>query len=413
MGRFERPTPSQAASSGGTGFLGRIWDLLPERLFANLECGNLTVILPNGRTMRHIGKLPGHEGYMIIHRWRVLRQCLLRGDLGFAESYLDGDWETPDLYALISLFAANNATMAKKIQGVRPARWLSQIQHALRANSRAGSRRNILAHYDLGNAFYRLWLDESMMYSSAIFETGETLAQAQQRKLARIEQLLDPQDGDCVLEIGCGWGALACHLARTTGLARLEGITLSPSQLEEANRRIAEAGLADRIAMRIEDYRDTKGSYDRIVSVEMIEAVGEKYMSTYFDTIAARLRAGGTAVIQAITISEDRFDIYSDDTDFIQQYIFPGGFLPSRTFMRQTVEKAGLEIVADETFGLSYTRTLLAWREQFSQNWPAIAALGFDARFHRLWDYYLSYCAAGFSEGAIDVGLYTIRHKAT
>jgi cyclopropane-fatty-acyl-phospholipid synthase len=411
MGRFERPTSSQTAPAGSGGLLGRIWGLIPDRLFANLERGNLTVILPNGRTMHHVGKLPGHEGCMIIHRWRVLRRCLLRGDLGFAESFLDGDWETPDLFALISLAAANNPTMAKRIQGVRSARWFSQMQHALRANSRAGSRRNILAHYDLGNAFYRLWLDESMMYSSAIFEGADTLAQAQQRKLARIGQLLDPQPGDRVLEIGCGWGALACHLARTTGLARLEGITLSPSQLEEANRRIAGAGLADRVAMRIEDYRDTAGTYDRIVSVEMIEAVGEKYMSTYFDTIAARLKKGGTAVIQAITISEDRFQVYSDDTDFIQQYIFPGGFLPSRSFMRQAVEKAGLEIVADETFGPSYARTLLAWREQFTQNWPAIATLGFDARFHRLWDYYLCYCAAGFSEGAINVGLYTIRHR--
>lgn len=412
MGRFEQPTPSDIRPTSGSGIFGRLREFLPDWLFANLERGRLTVILPNGSSVQHIGKLPGPEGYMIIHHWRVLRRCLLRGDLGFAESYLDGDWDTPDLYALISLFAANNATMAGKIQGVRSARWLSQIQHALRSNSRAGSRRNILAHYDLGNAFYRLWLDESMMYSSAIFEGADTLATAQQRKLARIGQLLDPQPGNRVLEIGCGWGALACHLARTTDLAQLEGITLSPSQLEEAKRRIAAAGFGDRLAMRIEDYRDTVGTYDRIVSVEMIEAVGEKYLPTYFDTIAARLRKGGTAVIQAITISEDRFQIYSDDTDFIQQYIFPGGFLPSRSFMRQTVEKAGLEIVADETFGLSYTKTLLAWREQFSQNWPAIAALGFDARFHRLWDYYLCYCAAGFSEKAIDVGLYTIRHKA-
>lgn len=412
MGRFEQPTPSSATPTGGQRLLERIRSLLAGRLFADLERGSLTVILPNGHSLRHAGKLPGKDGYMIMHRWRVVRRCLLRGDLGFAESYLDGDWETPDLYALISLFAANNPTMARKIQGVRWARWVSQLQHALRSNSRSGSRRNILAHYDLGNAFYRLWLDESMMYSSAIFEEGDTLTQAQQRKLARIGQLLDPQSSDRVLEIGCGWGALACHLAGTTGLARLEGITLSPSQLEEANRRITDAGLADRVSMCIQDYRDTTGTFDRIVSVEMIEAVGEKYMSTYFETIAARLAKGGTAVIQAITIAEDRFDIYSDDTDFIQQYIFPGGFLPSRSFMWQTIEKAGLEIVADETFGLSYTKTLLAWRERFSQNWPAIQVLGFDTRFHRLWDYYLCYCAAGFSEGAISVGLYTIRHKS-
>lgn len=412
MGRFERPASSSAETGTLTRFRGQLWSMLADRIFADLERGTLTVTLPNGRSIQHRGRMPGRDGHMIIHRWRTLRRCLVRGDLGFAESYLEGDWDTPDLYALIALFASNNATMARQIQGLRPARLFSQIQHALRSNSRSGSRRNILAHYDLGNAFYRLWLDECMIYSSAIFADGDTLDQAQQRKLARITHLLDPRPGDHALEIGCGWGALACHLATTTGLARLEGITLSPAQLDDANRRIAAAGLSDKISCRIEDYRDTRGIYDRIVSVEMIEAVGQKYLPTYFETIAARLRRGGTAVVQAITLAEDRFDIYSNDTDFIQQYIFPGGFLPSRSFMQHAMETAGLEIVASETFGHSYARTLLAWRERFAHNWPAIAALGFDARFHRLWDYYFCYCAAGFAEQAIDVGLYSIRHKA-
>jgi len=297
------------------------------------------------------------------------------------------------------------------MRGSLPMRLANRLAHSLNANTKSGSRRNIEAHYDLGNEFYRQWLDSSMLYSSAVFdETTSTLEDAQANKLRRIAEKLHLSGGETILEIGCGWGALATHLAREHD-AKVTGITLSPSQLAFANDAVTKADQSDRIDLRLQDYRDTHGRYDRIVSIEMFEAVGEAYWPSYFETLKSCLKPGGRAVLQVISIDEDRFETYRRKADFIQRYIFPGGFLPSQNAIEKSVEKSGLKLCEKELFGISYARTLAEWRLRFDAKWQTIALLGFDDRFRRLWDYYLCYCEAGFAEGAIDVGFYVIENS--
>ena len=323
---------------------------------------------------------------------------------------MNGDWTTPDLTAVIELAARNAETLDNAIGGGPVVRTLNRLRHALRANTKRGSRRNIEAHYDLGNDFYALWLDESMTYSSAIYSAGaqESLEEAQARKIARIGDMLDIDAGGSVLEIGCGWGALGRALAGRS--AHVTGLTLSPSQLEWARRVGADAGLSDRLDLRLQDYRDVRGEFDRIVSIEMIEAVGERYWPDYFGAIAGRLKQGGCAVLQAITIADDRFEAYRKAADFIQRFVFPGGMLPSREILSRCAAQAGLQIVESETFADSYAATLAEWRRRMLHAWPQIAAQGFDPRFRRLWEYYLCYCEAGFRARTIDVGLYKLTH---
>ncbi|ODN71946.1 SAM-dependent methyltransferase [Methylobrevis pamukkalensis] len=392
------------------------------RLLARLQFGHLTVVLPDGGTLEATGREPGETGVMVIHRWRALLRIATGGDIGFADAHIDGDWSTPDLTALIRLLASNTDALRGAIRGGLAARLLFRLRHALNANSRRGSRRNITFHYDLGNDFYRLWLDGSMLYSSGIYAApDEPLERAQQRKVDRILDLLGAGPGERVLEIGCGWGTLAAEIAARG--AHVTGLTISPSQAVHARANVAERGGAEQVEIRLEDYRDVTGTYDRIVSIEMIEAVGEAYWPVYFRTIRDRLAPGGAALLQVITIAEDRFDDYRRDTDFIQRHIFPGGFLPSKTVLRQQIAAAGLTLVHEECFGRSYASTLAAWRTRFHAAWERIEALpaaddepphrrrrGFDDRFRRLWDYYLCYCEAGFLEGTIDVGLYRIEH---
>jgi cyclopropane-fatty-acyl-phospholipid synthase len=386
---------------------------LLQRLFSGLKVGHLRLTLPSGVPFDIRGAEEGPEAVIVIHRWRMLWRCLMGGDIGFAESYLDQDWSSPDLTALIRLMLRNSAALEKSIRGSRLIEVFNRFRHGLRANSRAGSRKNIEFHYDLGNAFYSRWLDRSMMYSSAIW-TDERLdlEGAQQARLQRISQLLALKGGEAVLEIGCGWGALAAHLARDTG-ARVTGITLSPSQLEWAQKSIASQGLSDKVDLRLQDYRDLDGTFDRLVSIEMIEAVGEAYLPGYFATIAKSLKPGGIAVLQGITIEEARFEDYRSHPDFIQKHVFPGGFLPTRSLLDTLITNAGLTLASAETFATSYARTLAEWHRRFHAHWPEIAALGFDTRFKRLWEYYLSYCEGGFLEGSIDVGLYVIRKPDT
>jgi cyclopropane-fatty-acyl-phospholipid synthase len=283
-----------------------------------------------------------------------------------------------------------------------------RVAHAANANTRRGSARNIMAHYDLGNAFFAAWLDPSMLYSSAIYaDDGETLERAQQRKLDRIAELAEIKGGERALEIGCGWGALAARLAEA-GVGSLDALTISPAQAAHARELLAQRGLDGRVRVSLQDYRDIEGAYDRIVSIEMCEAVGEKFLPLYFQTLARALKAGGRAVIQAITISDARLASYRASPDFIQRFVFPGGFLPSEALLRECAGRAGLKLAQAETFGPSYALTLSEWRRRFHANWPRLAALGFDARFRRLWDYYLCYCEAGFREQTIDVGLYVL-----
>jgi cyclopropane-fatty-acyl-phospholipid synthase len=344
----------------------------------------------------------------VIERWRAIWRLMRGGGVGFAEAFMDGDWTTPDLTRFLE-WALRSEQDAGAFRGHIGARFARRLVHRLRANTRRGSRRNIAAHYDLGNDFYSLWLDRGMSYSSGIYRSGdETLEEAQDAKLERIAELLEAGGGDRVLEIGCGWGGvieklLIRHACRVTAL------TLSTEQHSYAQARVERLGFAGRADIRLQDYRDVSGQFDRIVSIEMLEAVGERYWPVYFETLRARLKPGGTCVLQVITISEDRFAGYRSDPDFIQRYIFPGGMLPTRTAIRDAARAAGLSLDAEEPFGLSYAQTLRAWRERFLASGDAIAALGLPERFRRMWEYYLSYCEAGFRGGAVDVSLFRFR----
>ncbi|HEY8579538.1 MAG TPA: cyclopropane-fatty-acyl-phospholipid synthase family protein [Beijerinckiaceae bacterium] len=404
MTSHDHARSGHAAAGGRNAFFAAFLSALLKRV----TCGRIAVRLPGGELVAHAGLVPGPEALIVLHRWRALRRLLLKGDLGFAESYLDGDWTTPDLTAVIELAARNGPTLDPAITGSRAARALGRLRHLLRANTRWGARRNIAFHYDLGNAFYAEWLDASMTYSSALYgPRARTLEEAQQAKLARVRALLALQGGERVLEIGCGWGALACSLGRAG--AQVTGLTLSPSQLARAQARVRDEGLAAAVDLRLEDYRDAQGAYDRVVSIEMIEAVGEQYWRAYFEVLRRRVSEEGRVVLQVITIAEERYAAYARAADFIQRYVFPGGMLPTKRILRECAEAAGLVVASSETFAESYALTLAEWRRRFLAAWPRIAEQGFDLRFRRLWEYYLSYCEAGFRAGAIDVGLYVLR----
>ncbi|UXT91542.1 SAM-dependent methyltransferase [Agrobacterium pusense] len=380
------------------------------RLLNNIQRGRLRITLPGGGTIEKSGTSEGIDAILVLHNWRAIRRLFVNGDIGFAEGFIENDWSTPDLTALIRFAAQNRDAFTKSMRGSLPMRLINRLAHGLNANTRRGSRRNIEAHYDLGNEFYRQWLDPSMLYSSAIFDLmTPTLEAAQQKKLERIAEKLQLTGNKDVLEIGCGWGALAIHLA-TQHNANVTGITLSPSQLSWAENAAEKADKADRIKLKLQDYRDVKGQFDNIVSVEMFEAVGEAYWPSYFGTLKRCLKPGGRAVLQIISIEENRFDRYRRKADFIQKYVFPGGFLPSDSALEKAVGQAGLKLTEQELFGQSYALTLAEWRQRFHARWQTISLLGFDERFRRMWEYYLCYCEAGFAEGTINVGLYTIEH---
>jgi len=382
-----------------------------QQLLARLHCGTLRLELPDGKAIVQRGLSEGPNATLQLHRWRVLKRLLSQGDLGLAESYCDGDWSTPDLPALLELGVRNEAAWGAALRGRPVARLAARIYHLLHANTRRGSRRNIAAHYDLGNDFYAAWLDPRLIYSSALYAPGDaTLEAAQVRKLARIGQLLALQPGQRVLEIGCGWGALAVDLAQAHGV-ELTGITLSQRQLEHARTQVQEASLQAQVDLRLQDYREVQGQFDRIVSIEMLEAVGQAYWPRYFQTLRERLKPGGLAVLQVILIDDAQFESYRRGADFIQRHIFPGGLLPSDSAVRELAARAGFEIECTDRFGASYARTLTEWRERFEAAWPQLQAQGFDEVFRRLWRYYLSYCEAGFRSGRVDVGLYRLRRS--
>ena len=384
---------------------------LLRRLIAHLARGRLTVTLPSGEMLEHTGALPGPHARLDIHNRRALTRILGRGDIGFAEGFVAGDWSSPDLTALIALAAENVAALDRKLEGIWLVRMTRLLAHALKRNTPGGSKRNIAFHYDLGNDFYRLWLDRSMTYSSACaILPGQSLEDAQAARLDRIAALLRLDSDSRVLEIGCGWGALAMRLAREG--AEVTGLTLSREQLGHARAQIAEQDLDTRIDLRLQDYRDEQGSYDRIVSIEMIEAVGEEWWPTYFGQLQACLKPGGRVVLQAITIREDRYAAYKRNPDFIQRYIFPGGMLPTPAILYAQAENAGLRVTQAETFASGYAQTLAQWRHRFLAARDEVTTMGFDERFCRLWEYYLSYCEAGFRTGTIDVGLYVLEHAA-
>jgi cyclopropane-fatty-acyl-phospholipid synthase len=379
-----------------------------DRLLSTNSSGRLHLTLPSGASALIDGAKPGTQAHLTLRSYRPFWQSVRRGSIGFAESAIDGDLESQDLVALFAYFIDNKAALKQAGRGKFRVRQHDNAYHRSRNNTRDGSRRNIAAHYDLGNEFYRHWLDPSLTYSSAYYATPNlSLEAAQQAKYDLVLEAADLQAGHRVLEIGCGWGSFAVRAAARG--AHVTGLTLSREQLQEAQLVLARQGYSACTDIKLLDYRDATGSYDRIVSIEMFEAVGEEHWPHYFSTISDRLVPGGVAAIQAITIDERIYDTYRSKADFIQRYIFPGGMLATTQLMEQHARASGLSFETVRTFGDSYATTAAEWRRRFNAAWPSVKALGFDERFRRMWDYYLAYCEAGFERGTIDVGIYRLR----
>ena len=404
--------PSRAGMSASARLVVKMMD--------KLSVGSLTVRFPDGESKRFGEGAPHAE--IALANWNVCDAALKSGDIGFGETYIAGDWTTPDLLALMNVMVANRNAIEAVIYGTWWGRALYRVRHLLRRNTRTGSRKNIHAHYDIGNAFYDLWLDRSMTYSSALFGDGldadsahaaedfAALPVAQQAKYRRVIDQLRLAPGSRVLEIGCGWGGFAQEAAGR-GLD-VTGITLSSEQLELAEHRIHEQGLDDRVRFAMRDYRDVDGTYDGIASIEMFEAVGERYWADYFACVRQRLKPGGRAVVQTITIAEGLFDSYRKSSDFIQQYIFPGGMLPSVPVFRKAAQDAGLSVVDEFAFGQDYARTLAAWLLRFLEREREVRAAGFDTTFIKTWSFYLAYCASAFRHRNTDVMQFTLERPA-
>jgi len=397
---FALPQTAPAAARAVFGMLGQ------------LHTGTLDVQMPDG-SLAHFGGAAGDTGpraSLRLNDWRVCAAALKSGDIGFAETFIDGGWTSPDLVALLELFIANRKAIDKVIFGSWWGSLAYRFKHLMNRNSRQGSRKNIHAHYDIGNPFYRLWLDETMNYSSALFEGDLTrpTAEAQAAKVRRALRECGVQPGQRVLEIGCGWGALAEMAASEFG-AHVTGVTLSTEQLAFARDRMQRHGVAERVDLRLQDYRDiNEEPFDAIASIEMFEAVGREYWGDFFSTLRGRLKPGGRACIQTITIRDELFERYARSTDFIQQYIFPGGLLPSPEAFRTEARKAGLEVSHEFAFGSCYAETLRRWRMEFLARDNQVRQLGFDTRFMRIWEFYLAYCEAAFTTGDTNVMQFTL-----
>lgn len=369
-----------------------------------LPHGSLRVNLPDGRSVAVGGNAPGPAAEVTLKNWNLVGRAFSGGTIGVAESYMDGDWESPDVTTFLELFVVNREAGEKVAGG---AAWiigaLERVRHWLNQNTHTGSKRNIAAHYDLGNAFYRQWLDPSMTYSSALFSAGANdLESAQAAKYRALAKDAGIRPGDHVLEIGCGWGGFAEFAAREIG-CRVTGLTISAEQHDFAAERIAKAGLSEKVEIKLQDYRDERATYDRIASIEMFEAVGEKYWPVYFGKIKECLKPGGAAGLQVITINETAFEAYRKRPDFIQRYVFPGGMLPTPAILKSLGHEHGLSLLLERVFPQDYARSLAEWRKHFWASWEKIAPLGFDERCRRLWEFYLHYCEAGFRAEYIDV----------
>lgn len=377
-------------------------------LAQKLRHGRIDFRLPDGRLFRVNAPHPGPVAEITVHNPEVFARLIREGDLGFADAYLEGWWSTPDLQAFMDVINADNDDVYDSFGGMMLVRLWERLRHWMNRNTKEQAKKNISYHYDLGNDFYRLWLDDTMTYSSAIFDSGqESLEAAQTAKYRSMVDQMGAQPGDHVLEIGCGWGGFAEYAAGERGL-KVTGLTISKEQRDFAIERMARAGLSDKVEIKLQDYRDEKGLYDGIASIEMFEAVGEKYWPVYFDTVRDRLKPGKSATLQIITIEDKRFEVYRKGVDFIQKYIFPGGMLPSPSVLRAEVEKAGLMVRKSIEFGESYSQTLRRWHDTFNERWSEVSLLGFDDRFRRMWNFYLTSCAAGFHAGCIDVTQITV-----
>ncbi len=371
--------------------------------------GRLDFVLPDGRRFRVEGKAPGITAEIGVEHPDLFARLVREGDLGFCDAYLDGWWTTPDLQAFLDLIQrpANNI-VGDGFPGLGLVRAYERLRFWMQSNTKRQARKNIAHHYDLGNDFYRLWLDETMTYSSALFQNPqESLEAAQRRKYASMVDQMGAEAGDHVLEIGCGWGGFAEYAAKERGL-RVTGLTISQAQHDFAVERVRRAGLADRVEIKLQDYRDETGSYDGIASIEMFEAVGERYWPVYFGALRDRLKPGRNATLQIITVADARWQLYRRSVDFIQKYIFPGGMLPAPSVLRAEVERAGLRVKHSIEFGESYSLTLRRWHDSFAARWGEVRKLGFDDRFRRMWEFYLASCAGAFQGGNCDVTQITV-----
>ena len=385
-------------------YFGRVFDLV-----GKLNSGRVDFILPDGRRFRAEGSKPGPVAEVTINNPDVFARLVREGDLGFCDAYLDGWWTTPDLQAFMDFIHADNDDMYDGFPGMALVRAWEKARFWFQSNTKRQALKNISYHYDLGNDFYSLWLDDTMTYSSALFNTSqESLEKAQIAKYASMVDQMGVKPGDHVLEIGCGWGGFAEYAAKERGL-KVTGLTISKEQLEYAQKRIKSKGLSDKVNLKLQDYRDETGVYDGVASIEMFEAVGEKYWPVYFDKIKQCLKPGKQATLQIITIQDARWEVYRKSVDFIQKYIFPGGMLPSPSVLRKEVHRAGLSVQHSIEFGKSYSQTLRRWFEVFNNKWDNISAMGFDDRFRRMWNFYLTSCAATFESGNCDVTQITLR----
>ena len=385
-------------------YFSRVFDLV-----GKLNSGRVDFVLPDGRRFRAEGKCPGPVAEITINNPEVFARLIREGDLGFSDAYLDEWWTTPDLQTFMDFIHADNDDMYDGFSGIAIVRAWEKVRFWFQSNSKRQALKNISHHYDLGNDFYSLWLDDTMTYSSALFNTGqESLENAQIAKYASMIDQMGVKPGDHVLEIGCGWGGFAEYAAKERGL-KVTGLTISKEQLLYAQKRIRNKGLEDKVDLKLQDYRDEKGVYDGVASIEMFEAVGEKYWPIYFETIKHCLKPGRQATLQIITVHDARWDVYRKSVDFIQKYIFPGGMLPSPTVLRQEVTKAGLRVQHSIEFGKSYSQTLRRWFDVFNDQWDTINDMGFDDRFRRMWNFYLTSCAATFESGNCDVTQITLQ----
>lgn len=390
----------------------KLWQRLIVKMASKIQTGQLTLKFPHNRSVIIEGRKPGPKAELYLKNARPVLGLMTDGDVGFARAFIDGDCDSPDLSAFLDLAIANENELASVLSSSALFAFLGRVRHRLRGNTRRGSRKNIAFHYDLGNDFYTRWLDETMTYSSALYEERErSLSEAQIAKYDRIIARLQLGPEDRVLEIGCGWGGFAEHAASRTG-CHVTGLTLSREQAKFARERLEKKGLADKTDIRLEDYRDVKGTYDKVVSIEMFEAVGEENWPVFFDAVNQRLCPGGSAVIQSIVIEDHRMDDYRRNPDFIQTFIFPGGMLPSFETFKSGASEAGLMVKDLFDFGKDYGRTLLEWEQRFLNEWSSIRPLGFDERFCRMWRYYLNYCASGFNAGNISVAQFQLQKPA-
>jgi len=365
--------------------------------------GTIRVRIPNGETVEHTGPQPGGVAEIIIKDQKAARRLLTGGTVCIAESYIRGEWDSPDLRQFLTVAAENEVVLNEAMRGSVAYRLLSRLLHLARRNSKRGSKRNISFHYDLGNEFYSQWLDSTMTYSAAQFDRDTApLEQGQQNKYRLLAERMALQPGQHVLEIGCGCGGFAEFAAKTYG-CRVTGLTISEEQHAYASERVQREGLNDHVEIRLQDYREVDGTYDRIASIEMFEAVGQAYWPVFFKTLRSRLVEGGKAALQIITIDDSFWDEYRSRPDFIQRYIFPGGMLSCPSELRRQIREHGLDVISEDWFGEHYAKTMAEWYRRFQEAWPRIASKGFDTRFKRTWEYYLAYCEAGFRSRSTDV----------